>query len=120
MTVVVRESLGHEGYEPGSNGIQTMSAPSMYFLAPVTSGSSLSSNNSSFNNERAEQSFRQILFQLIPDLCEFGQIRMEWHALNFCCLDTLGYMAAMRNNGLPQLTLRERFWAKLTHFRILL
>ena len=101
LTAVAGESPGHEGHEIGSVGIQTTSTPSVYFLAPVTGDASPASDDSASESERAEQSFRQTLFQLAPSLRDFWRTQIEWHALNFCHLDTPGYMASGRNYGLP-------------------
>ena len=90
----------------------------MYFLALVTGDASATSDDSTSESKRAEQSFRQTLFQLAPGLRDFERTQIEWHVLNFCHLDTPGYKASMRNYGLPQLILKKRFRAELTHFRI--
>ena len=120
LTVVADESLEYENQEISPVVTQPTSTLTMYFLASSVENTSPASGEPASEAERTERSFRQTLFQLVPGLRDFGQTQIEWHALNFCHLDTSGYMASVRENGFPRLSLGERFRAELIHFRILL
>ena len=81
----------------------------MYFLAPATGGSFPSFDELAVKEKRTGKNADQPLNQLCRSVWEFGQSHVEWHALNFCHLDTSWYMASIGAHGFLLLMLGEWF-----------